>query len=180
MAYSGTTITNPATGETCKWHLTAESTDGRLVRAEFWVRPGGGVPGMHVHPRAEERFEILGGRMRLRAAGETLLLGPGDQHAVRPGSPHAWTNDGDEELHFFVEVSPAGRFEDVVEAAFSLGRSAHAAGRARPGLLDLALTFAAFRDDVVVTSPPAWLQPLAFGVLVPLARLSGRRPVAQP
>jgi mannose-6-phosphate isomerase-like protein (cupin superfamily) len=177
MAHVGSTITNPASGETCKWHLTAASTNGRLVRAEFWVRPGGGVPAMHIHPRAEERFEVLGGRMTLRDGDRSLALEPGDQHTVRPGVPHAWHNDGDQELHFFVEASPAGRFEDVVEAAFAVGRAARADGRDRPGLLQLAITFAAFRDEVVVTSPPRWLQPLAFAVLVPLARATGHRPI---
>lgn len=177
MAHVGSTITNPASGETCKWHLTAASTNGRLVRAEFWVRPGGGVPALHIHPRAEERFEVLGGRMALQDGDRSLTLEPGGRHAVRAGVPHAWRNDGEEELHFFVEVSPAGRFEDVVEAAFAAGRAAHAAGRDRPGLLQLAITFAAFRDELVVTSPPRWLQPLAFAVLVPLARLTGHRPV---
>jgi hypothetical protein len=49
MATEHDIFENPATGERVRWHLRAADTGGEMVRAEFWVRPRGGVPIEHVH-----------------------------------------------------------------------------------------------------------------------------------
>ena len=122
MATAGETIENPVTGERFKWHQTAADTGGRLVRHEGWVRPGGGVRTEHVHRHSEERFELLAGRMALEIDGHRSTLAAGDSATAPAGVPHRWWNDGDDELHFVVEVDPPLRFELVIETMFRLAR----------------------------------------------------------
>lgn len=96
------TITNPVTGERVRWHLTSADTGGRLVRAEWWVLPGGAVS--FDHREAEERFEVLAGRMTAELDGRVLVVGRGERLAIPAGVPRRLRNGGDEELHFLVDV----------------------------------------------------------------------------
>src|SRR3954449_11944451 len=89
---------NPVTGERFRWHLTSEDTGGELVRAEVWVRAGGGVFVEHLHPHSEERFEVLAGRLILERAGEPTVLVAGEREQIPAGVAHRWRNGGDEVL----------------------------------------------------------------------------------
>jgi len=45
---------------------TTDAHGAPAVLCEMWVEPGGGVP-PHVHPRMEERFTVVEGRMEFLA-----------------------------------------------------------------------------------------------------------------
>jgi mannose-6-phosphate isomerase-like protein (cupin superfamily) len=177
MARQGQVIDNPASGERLKWHLTAADTDGRLARAEFWVRPGGAVPLPHVHRRSEERFEVISGVMGLERDGERGELTRGQRATVPAGVEHRWWNAGPDELHFMVELEPPLRFEQLIETAFRLARDGRTNAKGVPGLLQLAVIAREYRDEVQATAPPIWLQRALFTLLAPIGRALGRRPV---
>ena len=120
MARAGETIHNPVTGERLTWEQVAAGTAGRLVQGEMVLPPGGFVAAEHVHPKQEERYEVLSGELRLRLDGKALLAGPGDRVIVPIGRPHIWWNDGPDEVRFRVEVTPALRFETFLETVFGL------------------------------------------------------------
>lgn len=176
MARAGETIENPVTGERFKWHQTAADTGGRLVRHEGWVRPGGGVLLEHVHRHSEERFELLAGRMALEIDGRRSTLRAGEHATAPAGVPHRWWNDGDDELHFVVEIEPPLRFELMIETMFRLAREGKtdATGRPHPGYL---LVMAReFEDEVYVTRPPLWVQRLLLGAVARVGRAAGVLP----
>jgi mannose-6-phosphate isomerase-like protein (cupin superfamily) len=104
MTSMPTTIANPVTGERVRWHLTSADTGGRLVRAERWVRPGGAVGFGGAHRQAEERFEVLAGRMTADLDGRVQVVGRGDRIAIPPRVPRRLWNGDDAELHFLVDV----------------------------------------------------------------------------
>ena len=65
MAYKGHTIENPASGERITFRETAATTGGELVAIDLELPAGRRVPGPpHIHPRQEERFEVVAGTMR--------------------------------------------------------------------------------------------------------------------
>ena len=45
---------------------TAADTNGEYLEMDLYLAPDGHVPGAHVHPKQEERFEVLAGTMELR------------------------------------------------------------------------------------------------------------------
>jgi mannose-6-phosphate isomerase-like protein (cupin superfamily) len=104
MTSMPTAIANPITGERVRWHLTSADTGGRLVRAEWWVRAGGAVTLGRASRQAEERFEVLAGRMTAEVDGLLLVVGRGDRIAIPPRVPRRLWNGGDAELHFLVDV----------------------------------------------------------------------------
>src|SRR5918994_1832761 len=113
MAYAGQVIENPLSGERITFRQTAADTDGELLAIDLDLNPDGHVPGMHVHPIQEERFEVTKGTMRFRKGMKTVMAGPGDVVVVPPGAAHKFANAGDEPAVVRVEVRPALRMEEL-------------------------------------------------------------------
>ena len=89
MAYAGQTIENPVSGEKITFIQTAADTDGELLEIELELSPDGAVPGAHIHPEQEERFEIVEGTMAFRMGLKKIVAGPGEVVTVPAGKVHA-------------------------------------------------------------------------------------------
>jgi len=61
MAFSGQVLDNPISGERFVFHQTADDTGGQLLAFDLVLAPDGQVPGGHVHPVQEERFQVQRG-----------------------------------------------------------------------------------------------------------------------
>ena len=114
MAYAGQTIENPVSGERITFTQTAADTDGELLAFDMTLSVDGHVPGAHVHPAQEERFEIVSGTMKFRMNGKKIVAGPGDVVTVPAGARHKFANGGDEPVEVRVEVRPALKMEDLL------------------------------------------------------------------
>jgi mannose-6-phosphate isomerase-like protein (cupin superfamily) len=174
VAYAGKVIESPTTRLLFK--RTAADTDGALLRFEQFVR--GGTPEVpeHVHPRQEERFVVLSGRMGVRAAGRERVLGAGEEVVVPPGTPHTFWNAGEEELHHVVELRPALEHEVFFETVFGLQRDGRfpVEGDGRPpNPLQGALLVLGYGN--YLAKPPIPAQRALFGPLALLGRLFGYR-----
>jgi uncharacterized cupin superfamily protein len=108
MAYSGLVLDNPTSGERFLFHETAADTGGRLLAFELEVTPGGRVPGAHVHPSQEERFDVVHGTMRFRMGLRTVTAEAGDSVVVPAGTSHRFANVGDEPARVLVVSTMIG------------------------------------------------------------------------
>jgi quercetin dioxygenase-like cupin family protein len=113
MAKAGDELLNPVTGLRTVFRKTARETSGELLQVDWISEPGWTTGPDHVHPRQEERFEVLSGRLGLRADGIERVHGVGDVILVSAGSPHAAWNAGDDEVHVLVDFVPALRTESL-------------------------------------------------------------------
>jgi mannose-6-phosphate isomerase-like protein (cupin superfamily) len=172
MAHAGKTISNPISGERITFRKTAADTDGEVLAFDLELSPDGNVPGMHVHPIQEERFEIVDGTMRFRRRGRKVIAKPGDVVVVPPGARHKFQNGGDEEAHVRVEVRPALRMEQLLETSVALAEEGRTNSKGMPSPLDLALFVHEFKDEVAGPFLPGWLQR---AVLAPLAWIARKR-----
>ena len=68
----------------------------------------------HFHPRAEEIYYITHGMGRIRVAGETREVKPGDAIAIPPGQRHKLWNTGGEPLRLLCCCAPAYEHSDTV------------------------------------------------------------------
>jgi mannose-6-phosphate isomerase-like protein (cupin superfamily) len=143
MARAGQTVENPSTGERVTFVQTAADTGGKLLELELvWPRPGARAP-EHVHPHAEERYEVLSGRAAFRIGDEESEAGPGEVVTVPPGTPHFAWNPTDEEVRLKVEFRPALRWEDFVERLFAMTPTRGPSNRAK-----LAALLREFRHEI--------------------------------
>lgn len=173
MARSGQIIENPVSGERITFRKVAADTNGELLAIDLELSPDGHVPGMHVHPEQEERFEVMEGRMRFKLGLKTIVAEPGDVVTVPAGKAHAFKNAGDGPARAKVEVRPALAMERLFETSVQLAEEGRTTRKGMPKPLDLALFVHEFRREVSGAFPPAAVQRLALAPLVALARRSG-------
>jgi quercetin dioxygenase-like cupin family protein len=176
MRRRGEVFDNPVTGE----HVVVlsdpeEQPDGVLV-AQLTVRPGGRVATAHFHPRIRERFHVIEGEVGFQLGDEKRLLAAGESAEVPPGMVHDWWQEGKADALVVVEVDPGGRFQEMIGTIFGLARDGKVDEQGLPRPLQLAVTASAYRDVMVVASPPPRIQCLIFAVLSPLGRMRGLRP----
>jgi mannose-6-phosphate isomerase-like protein (cupin superfamily) len=154
----------------------ATDTNGELLEMEATYQPDSVEPPEHLHPRQDERFEIVSGEMRARIAGEERTLTAGEVLDIPRGTVHAMWNQGEAEARVIWQTRPALRTEDFFVAAGRLAQRGKltAKGASNP-LLGAALMHE-FRDEFRLTSPPPPVQAVAFPVLAALGRLLGQRP----
>ena len=175
MIRTGQTIENPVTGERVVFRTTSADTKGEAVVIDVFVEPDGFVAA-HVHPRQEERFEVLAGTLAMRVGREEVVARPGDRVVVPAGTPHMFWNAGDETSHFVCEVRPALRFESLLETMCALAADGNTNRKGMPNPLRLAVIAQAHFDTVRLPFPPAWMQRLGLAMGAPLGRLLGYGP----
>jgi len=171
MAYAGQTIENPVSGERITFIETAADTDGELLEIELELSADGAVPGAHIHPEQEERFEVIEGTMSFRMGLKKIVAGPGEVVTVPAGKVHAFKNAGEDTAKVRVQVRPALQMEQLFETTVALAEDGRTTGKGMPKPLDLALFVREYRREVKAPFPPA---PVVRAMLAPLAWMATR------
>jgi mannose-6-phosphate isomerase-like protein (cupin superfamily) len=174
MAYAGQTIINPVSGERITFRKTSADTDGKYLEIDVELTPDGAVPGMHVHPNQEERFEILSGNVRFRKGLKKIDAKAGDVVVVEPGKAHKFKNKGEVGAAMRVRVSPALEMERLFETAVGLAHDGRVTKNGMPRPLDLALFVREFKEEVRGPGSPGWVQRASLAPLAYIARRHGR------
>ena len=174
MAYAGQTIVNPVSGERITFRQTSATTGGEYLEIDVELTPDGAVPGMHVHPNQEERFEILSGNVRFRKGLRRIDAKAGDVVVVEPGKAHKFKNNGELGAAMRVRVSPALDMERLFESAVGLAHDGRVTKKGMPKPLDLALFVSEFKNEVRGPGSPGWLQRATLAPLAHVARRRGR------
>lgn len=110
----GSVIENPRSGEQVEFIF--ESPDV-LIMVTTWTRPGHRAA-EHVHPRMEERFEVLEGRAAFRIDGVEIEASPGSVIVAPPGRRHRAWNPTDGPVRLKVEMRPALRWREFTTRFF--------------------------------------------------------------
>ncbi|MEA2427736.1 MAG: hypothetical protein QOF37_1364 [Thermoleophilaceae bacterium] len=187
MAYAGQTLENPVTGERITFRRTSADTGGELVEIDLELAPDGAVPGTHVHPKQEERFEVMAGTMKFRLGLKKIVAGPGEVVVVPAGAVHNFANAGEDAALVRVTMTPALKMEELFETSVALAKAGRVNRRGMPKALDLALFVERFEDEARAPFPPAAVVRVLFAPLRAIAKRRGRtlrsesgvRPVVQ-
>jgi len=119
VARAGQHVENPVTGERIVFLRTAADTGGAAVDMEAIWPAGARRTAPHVHPEAEERWEVLAGIGRFRIGDAESEGGPGTVAVAPPGTPHEAWNPGREETRVRIALRPALRWEEFVVRLFA-------------------------------------------------------------
>jgi quercetin dioxygenase-like cupin family protein len=176
MAHVGKTIVHPLSGERLTFLETAATTGGDLLKISIEMTPGGVLGRPHVHPRAEEEFEVLSGRIQLKSSGTTRVAEAGESVIVPSGADHIWGNPFDDPATITVAVRPALKLETFFETLFGLASDGKLNTKTQmPSFLQMVLILHEYRDDV---TQPGFAGTATRGlgaVLAPVARARGYR-----
>src|SRR5689334_10861645 len=180
MAYIGQRLENPVTGEKLTFVETAASTNGERVVVDLELEAGGKVPGVHIHPKQEEKFEVLQGTMKFRYGMKKIVAKAGETVVVPAGKVHDFANAGVIPAHVRVTISPALKMEEMFEANVALAHEGKVMDSGMPKPLELALFVREFQDEVRAPFPPHAVVRAVTAPLAAVARRRGRNCRYQP
>jgi len=169
-------IKNPVQGDAIIFKKTAADTDGELLEFEMVIEPAASGPPQHIHPRAEEQFEVLSGKVQAKISDKTYHFDQGGSFTVPPGIAHAWWNEGSEQARVRVKLIPATRMEDFFRTWYGLANDGKMNDNGLPSIWQLALTSKEYLDSVHLAKPPLFIQKILWGILSPIAKILGYKP----
>ena len=153
------------TGERFVFRKTARETAGESLVFDFYLAPRGRVPGLHVHPKQEERWQILAGCAGARIGRRRRRAETGEHLLVPAGTPHVLWNEGGEELHILNEFRPALDMEGFLEAFLGLAARGKVGLSGIPPARQMAALLHPYRDEVALPFVPRGVQHAALAVL---------------
>jgi quercetin dioxygenase-like cupin family protein len=168
-------LIHPVTGERIVFRKRSRDTDGELLEFLLYLAPGGFIAAEHVHPNQEERFEIGGAPVIIRAGREERLYQPGEVAVVPPGVPHVWWNPSAEESATLIQLRPALDTETLFETFFGLATDGKANRKGMLNPLHMMVLGRAYRREVTPSPPLRWVTNPLSVVLAPVGRLLGYR-----
>lgn len=172
-------VHDPVFRHRLRFTATTDEHGNPAMLCEMWVDPGGGVP-PHVHPRMEERFTVVAGRMEFLAGRRWVAKEAGETAVVPAGTRHAYRNGGDTVAYTrCVAVPPDPALEGFLTDAAVLARNGRITKLGIPkgvtGWLQAAVMLEAYGGMVEMSFPPAPPKLLQRLVMPPLARIAKRR-----
>src|SRR3954467_1643856 len=165
MAYIGQQLENPVTGERLSFVETEPSTRGERGVVDLELVAGGKVPGVHIHPKQEEKFEVLQGTMKFRYGMKKIVAEAGETVVVPPGKVHDFANAGDDTARVRVTITPALKMEEMFETNVTLANEGKVMKSGMPKPVELALFVRAHKNEVQAPFPP---HPVVRAVTAPL------------
>ena len=173
MVEAGDALENPVSGQHLIIRNIAQDTGGELLEVEsVYTKPTPSRPPVHYHPRQEERFEVLSGRLNVVVNGRGRTLEEGEVLTVAPGVPHQmWAAQAGARVNW--QTRPALKTEAFFETVWGLAKDGKVNDKGVPNLLRVALIAREYEDEFRLASPPWTVQRLLFGSLAPIGRLLG-------
>ena len=129
----------------------------------------------HVHPRQEERHQVLSGTLRARVGGQERDYKAGERVVGPPRVPHAWRNPSDQEdLHIVSEHRPASHTEHMLETGFAIAQDLEADKKGfLKHVLRAAVLLDEIKEDFYFTGAPLRALMAGLVALAPIGRLLG-------
>jgi quercetin dioxygenase-like cupin family protein len=166
-------IENPTQGDTIIFKETAKDTKGELLEFDMFIEPTASGPPQHVHPNAEEQFEVLSGKVQAKIRDKTYHFEQGDAFTVPSGIAHAWWGEGNEQAQVRVQLRPATQMEDFLRTWYGLAKDGKINDNGLPSIWQLAVTSKEYLNSVHLANPPLFLQKVLWGILSPIAKILG-------
>ncbi|AMV35815.1 cupin domain-containing protein [Planctomyces sp. SH-PL62] len=140
------------------WEVTKRTveTDGESFEAVNVLAPDFGGPPLHIHPEAEESYEVLSGTLDVCVGREWRRLGPGEAVTVKAGTPHTLRNTSGAEVRLRNVHSPAMDFERFFRRLHAL--VCHSGMKLPPrdlrSVLLVAMLFSDHPREIISVDPP--------------------------
>jgi len=173
MAKTNQIIESKTYGDKAKFLVTAEDSEGKLLRAQVWIQPGAEGPPEHYHPIQSETFEVLKGQLNIIYEGQEMVLFPGEKITVEPNTLHKWYNDGHEELEAIVVLRPALKTEYFLESMYALDYMGKLDKKGLPNPLQFAAILNECYGELFVIGPPIFMQKFMAKVVGKIAKFIG-------
>lgn len=141
-----------------RWEITrsTEDSSGELFESTNWLDPHMPGPPTHVHPSAEESFEVVEGSLDVFRDGKWTSVPAGETATVPAGAPHTLRNASDESATIITRIRPAGRSEAFFRHMQSLiqqGKIKRLPPKEPRSAIYAAMLFDRYPDEIRATGP---------------------------
>jgi mannose-6-phosphate isomerase-like protein (cupin superfamily) len=142
-----------------RWEITRSTADtaGELFEATNWIDPRMPGPPVHVHPTAEESYQVIEGALEVFMNGEWSPVQAGEKATVPAGVPHSVRNAGDKPARIINVHQPALRFESFFRDMHRLiheGKIKRLPPKEPRSAIYAAMLFGNYPDEIRTTKPP--------------------------
>jgi quercetin dioxygenase-like cupin family protein len=146
-------------GMEMRWEITRSTADtsGELFEATNWIGAKMAGPPLHVHPAAEESYEVVEGALDVCLNGEWRTLRAGESATVPAGVPHTLRNVTAEPVRIVNVHRPALRFESFfrdMHALIGEGKIKHLPPKEPRSAIYAAMLFGKYPNEIRVAKPP--------------------------
>jgi mannose-6-phosphate isomerase-like protein (cupin superfamily) len=146
-------------GMSMRWEITrgAADTAGELFEATNWIGPEMAGPPVHVHPTAEESYEVIEGALDVFVDGKWRTLGAGESAKVPAGVPHTLRNATTQTVRIVNIHRPALQFESFFREMHGLirqGKIKRLPPKEPRSAIYVAMLFGKYPGEIRVTKPP--------------------------
>ena len=147
-------------GMEMRWEITRSAADtaGGLFEATNWIGPEMPGPPVHVHPTADESYEVIEGALDVCVDGEWRTLRAGESATAPAGAPHTLRNATKETVRIVNIHRPALQFESFfreMHALIGQGKIKHLPPREPRSAIYVAMLFGKYPDEIRVVKPPS-------------------------
>jgi len=142
-----------------RWEVTRSTveTGGELFEATNWIDAGMSGPPVHVHPTADESYEVLEGALDVCVDGVWKTLRAGESAMVPAGVPHTLRNATSEPVRIVNIHRPALRVESFfreMHALIGQGKIKRLPPKEPRSAIYVAMLFGKYPDEIRVVKPP--------------------------
>lgn len=140
------------------WEITQSTNDtkGALFEAINVLVPGFEGPPLHIHPQAEESYQVLEGTLDVCIDGQWRQVGPGETAIVAAGIAHTLKNDHPEPVRLINVHKPAldyERFFRRMQALIASGKLT-LPPKGFGSLVRISMLFVEHSKEIKSASPP--------------------------
>jgi quercetin dioxygenase-like cupin family protein len=143
------------------WEITKSTADtgGEFFEAVNVLAPEFAGPPLHIHPTAEEVYQVVTGTLDVCVGGQWRTLEAGESVTVPPNTAHTLKNESGAEVRLINVHRPAQQFEKFFRGLHRLSASGSVTfpPRGLRSAILLSMLFAKYPQEVVSVKPPRWL-----------------------
>ncbi|QQS29657.1 MAG: cupin domain-containing protein [Sphingobacteriales bacterium] len=175
MPYTGQTFVNQKTGEVVTFTETSKETNGSHVTIKSVLKQGGGFKVNHIHPFADEIFEVISGTLSFKLNGVEETITAGHKISFPRNQAHAHWNNHPEDLVILQTITPCLDVERFLETLFGLGADGYLDQTGQPPFLQVMVWLKEVNNRTYLADIPVGVQNVLASVLTPVAKLLGYR-----
>jgi mannose-6-phosphate isomerase-like protein (cupin superfamily) len=157
-----------------RWEVTRSAADtaGELFEATNWIGPEMPGPPVHLHPTADESYEVIEGALDVCVEGEWRTLRAGESATAPAGTPHTLRNTTMQTVRIVNIHRPALGFESFfreLQALIGEGKIKALPPKEPRSAIYVAMLFGKYPEEIRVVKPPSGV----FKALAVLGRALG-------
>ena len=122
------------------------------------IQAGADGPPIHKHPKQEETFKVIQGKLEVYHTDKWVTLSEGESLEIPKNTPHTFRSRDTEDCIFEYVVTPKGGFSEMLQSLESLSKTEKIKSTSDlKSLIYLSMAFQKHKNNYVSVEPPPFV-----------------------